>query len=204
MAERAGGFSYADDHLSGRRTQNRNRFIYWRTQHDVLELNEISMDASLQSNCVRYRFIDAPILTVSITECGNQSVVVLVATVSSLHRINFVHPDRLSATENLSIFHDASATNTCDPSTFYVIGQPTSTRRFIFLNYYFVKFSYLSFRKSNSVYGHKLVVNRNSWSRRPLCLGLPKCINVIHYELYHRTDDRSRVKTTLYCAKNFY
>lgn len=136
VAERAGGFCYAaaaanDDNLSGRRratAANRNRFIYWRTQHDVLELHEISMDTTLQSNCVRYRFTDAPVLTVSVTECGRQSVVVLVATVSSLHRLNFAHPDRLAASENLSIFHDASAAATRDPTTFYVIGQPTSTR----------------------------------------------------------------------------
>lgn len=196
VAERAGGFCYAaaanDDNLSGRRratAANRNRFIYWRTQHDVLELHEISMDTTLQSNCVRYRFTDAPVLTVSVTECGRQSVVVLVATVSSLHRLNFAHPDRLAASENLSIFHDASAAATRDPTTFYVIGQPTSTRTckiYVWFNrnFFLYVFVFQLRRKSYTIYGHKLVGGvRTNCSRCPVCIGPTKFAHVVHDEL---------------------
>ena len=36
--------------------ETRNRFIIWRTSHDVLELSESSMDWSLTGNRVKYRF----------------------------------------------------------------------------------------------------------------------------------------------------
>lgn len=93
---------------------------------------EVSLDLNLQSNCVRYKFADSPVLTVSIFE-NHKFVMILVATVSSIHRITFSHPDRLQklnsidSQSSLSIFHDASVNTTRDPSTFYVIGQATSS-----------------------------------------------------------------------------
>lgn len=127
VAERAGGYCYKN--VS--KNHNRNRFIYWRTNHDVLELLEISLDLNLHNNNVRYKFADSPVLTVSIFE-NHKFVVILVATVSSIHRLSFSHPDRLQKVnsidlQSLSIFHDASVNSTRDPSTFYVIGQTTSS-----------------------------------------------------------------------------
>lgn len=126
-AERAGGFCFND----ASKHVTRNRFIHWRTHHDVLELLEVSLDANLTGSSVRYRFTDAPVLSVSLFETNNQQVVILVATVSSIHRLNFTHPDVLAKHSpaaindgaSLSVFHEASAQATRDPSTFHVIGH---------------------------------------------------------------------------------
>lgn len=68
-----------------------------RTNHDILELVEQSLDVNLVGNHVRYRFTDMPILEgISVHETIN-SVVVLVATVSSVHRLTFKHPEKLHA-----------------------------------------------------------------------------------------------------------
>lgn len=104
---------------------------YRRTSHDVLELSEVSLDANLHDNNVRYKFAGSPVLAVSIFE-NNNFVVILVATVSSVHRLSFAHPDRLHKhgdSQAMSIFHDASINSTRDPSTYYVIGQTSSSSK---------------------------------------------------------------------------
>ena len=72
-----------------------NRFIEWAASGDILQLTETSLDERLDGNCVRIRFADAPILTggVGVHETFN-SVVVLAATVGSVHKIVFPHPER--------------------------------------------------------------------------------------------------------------
>lgn len=95
---------------------------------------EISLDLNLQNNNIRYKFADSPVLAVSIFE-NQKFVVILTATVSSIHRLTFSHPDRLQKLQSgnnaagiaLSIFHDASSNSTRDPSTFYVIGNAASS-----------------------------------------------------------------------------
>ena len=58
-----------------------------------MELVEQSLDVNLTGNKIRYRFVDTPILEgITIHEAFN-SVIVLVATVSSIHRLCFPHPD---------------------------------------------------------------------------------------------------------------
>ena len=89
----AGGFVYGDtSHII-----TRNRFIAWRTSHDVLELVETSLDWTLAGgNRVKYRFQDTPLLSggISIHETLH-NVVLLVATVGSVHKMVFPHPNRL-------------------------------------------------------------------------------------------------------------
>lgn len=100
-----------------------------RTCHDTLELSEISLDINLIDNHVRYKFADSPVLTVSIFET-QVSVIILVVTVSSLHRLSFTHPSKLQQkveTQSLSIFHETSTNSTRDTSTFHVIGNLTAT-----------------------------------------------------------------------------
>ena len=66
--------------------------ILWRKNHDNLELIETSLDWDLRKNRVKYRFQDTPVLSgVSIHETHHH-VVVLVATVSSVHKMRFPHP----------------------------------------------------------------------------------------------------------------
>lgn len=112
LPDSAGGFAYEDNG----KLETRNRFIMWRTSHDVLELVEKSMDSVLIGNRVRYRFQDTPILSggVGIFESfGN--VIVLVATVSSVHKMVFRHPARLRgedfdlASSLPSVFYEATA-----------------------------------------------------------------------------------------------
>ena len=84
----SGGFVYADQN----HYLTRNRHILWRTNHDNLELIETSLDWDLRKNRVRYRFQDTPVLSgVSIHETHHH-VVILVATVSSVHKMRFPHP----------------------------------------------------------------------------------------------------------------
>ncbi|KAH8403080.1 hypothetical protein KR222_004297, partial [Zaprionus bogoriensis] len=87
--------------------QHKNRFIYWRTYQDIVELSEVSLDLSLVRNHLRLRFTDSAVLHVSLSEQAN-SVSLLAVTVSSVHRIVFpLRADGASAdTQCNSIFHD--------------------------------------------------------------------------------------------------
>nr|XP_018896125.1 PREDICTED: nuclear pore complex protein Nup160 homolog [Bemisia tabaci] len=115
VQQRSGGYCYK---------QCPNRFIYWRTNDDVLELVEQSLNLNLSGNQVRYRFQDSPILEgVTIHETFNR-VVILVPTISSVHRLTFSHPppeEELSDIQSLSIFADATANSARDSTTFHVI-----------------------------------------------------------------------------------
>ena len=91
----AGGYAYESRQPDGS-DWTRNRFIEWRTCHDVLELMETSLDWNLSGNRVKFRFQDTPLLSggVSVHETFHR-VVVLVATVGSVHKLQFPHPNRL-------------------------------------------------------------------------------------------------------------
>ena len=86
----AGGFVY-----DVRSEVTRNRFLEWRTSHDVLELTETSLDLHLTANRVKYKFQDTPLLSggVAVYETIHH-VVILVATVGSVHKMVFPHPER--------------------------------------------------------------------------------------------------------------
>lgn len=135
VAEKAGGYYYTDPS----KIHNRNRFIYWRTDRDVLELSEISLDLNLVDSNVRYKFTDSPVLAVAISEIDD-NVVVLVATVSSLHHLKFSHPNRIhksnDETQAYSVFHDSSTNKSSardSSSLFHVIGHAAMpSMRFLF------------------------------------------------------------------------
>ncbi|CAK9826764.1 Nuclear pore complex protein Nup160 homolog [Anthophora retusa] len=137
VPERAGGYSYNDCS----KYFTRNRFIYWRICHDVLELVEHSLDINLANCRVRYKFTDTPILDgISIHETIN-SVIILIATVSSVHKLSFPHPERIHKSEHSlstykdlgiqSIFSEASTQNVKkakeDPHMFHVITSAGTT-----------------------------------------------------------------------------
>lgn len=133
LSERAGGYVYHEDLNSGNIT--RNRFIYWKTNNNVLELIEESLDVNLIGNRLRLRFQHTPLLEgVSIFETQS-CVVVLAATVASVHRISFPHPRRLkpdtgsrhhSASSGPSVFFDASAALTRDYHVLNHVGLGTT------------------------------------------------------------------------------
>ncbi|XP_071559183.1 nuclear pore complex protein Nup160 homolog isoform X2 [Temnothorax nylanderi] len=133
VPERAGGYSYKDSSTYF----TRNRFIYWRICHDVLELVEHSLDINLANCRVRYKFTDTPILDgISIHETVN-SVIILIVTVSSVHKLSFSHPDKIHNQENLlgtytdlsvqSIFSEATVQHARDPHTFHIISNAGAT-----------------------------------------------------------------------------
>lgn len=133
VPERAGGYSYKDCS----KYFTRNRFIYWRICHDILELVEHSLDVNLANCRVRYKFTDTPILDgISIHETAN-FVVILIATVSSIHKLSFPHPDKIHRQDPLlgshpdlsiqSIFSEAIVQITRDPHTFHVIPTAGTT-----------------------------------------------------------------------------
>ena len=76
---------------------------------DILELVEHSLDVNLVGNHVRYRFQDSPVLEgVTIHETP-QFVIVLLSTVSSVHRLTFPHPERINKQVNKYLIHTASS-----------------------------------------------------------------------------------------------
>ena len=112
-----------------------NFLLHRRTNGDILELSEISLDLNLIDNAIRYKFTDAPILAVSIAE-SNDNIFVLVATVGSLHQLKFTQPRQFSRsheeTQSFSIFHGVcTGQTTRDPTTslFYVINQQSASSK---------------------------------------------------------------------------
>ncbi|XP_023326535.1 nuclear pore complex protein Nup160 [Eurytemora carolleeae] len=96
LPDTAGGYVYSNPEGS---PSLANRTLYWRTIGDILELCEISLNFNLSGNKVRYRFQDSPLLDgVSVHESWGQ-VVILVPTVTSVHRLSFPHPTRLEKSD---------------------------------------------------------------------------------------------------------
>lgn len=93
LPEFAGGFAYGES--DSWQSPSSNRFIYWKASKDIIEFTELSTDLTLVTNQLRLRFQNTPLLEgVSVNET-NENVVILVATVASVHRLVFPHPKRL-------------------------------------------------------------------------------------------------------------
>ncbi|XP_011502430.1 PREDICTED: nuclear pore complex protein Nup160 homolog [Ceratosolen solmsi marchali] len=133
VPERAGGYCYKDS----TKYFTRNRFIFWRIIHDVLELVEHSLDVNLINSRIRYKFTDTPILDgISVHETIN-SVIILIVTVSSIHKLSFPHPSKVEKQEEIllshvdvtlqSIFSEILISNTRDPHIFRLIPNASST-----------------------------------------------------------------------------
>lgn len=121
VQKQAAGFCYKNDEFI------RNRFIYWRTCDDVvLELSENSLDVNLKNKNLRLTFEESPILSVYISE-NQDHVIILVATISNIHRFQFVHPRRNigangEQSEN-SIFSSITQESVKDPTSYYTISN---------------------------------------------------------------------------------
>lgn len=120
VQKQAAGFCYNSEGFI------RNRFIYWRTSDDVLELSENSLDVNLKNKNLRVTFEQSPILAVYISE-SEDNVTVLVTTISSIHRLLFVHPRRNvggngEQSEN-SIFSSFTQESAKEPASFFAISN---------------------------------------------------------------------------------
>lgn len=100
-----------------------------------MELSEISLDLNLIDNAIRYKFTDAPILSISIEE-NNDNIIILVATVSSLHHLKFTHPKEFAKVrddiQSYSVFHDActgQSARDSNTSLFYVISPISASSK---------------------------------------------------------------------------
>ncbi|KAK3101041.1 hypothetical protein FSP39_000503 [Pinctada imbricata] len=128
-----GGYTYQGS--SSPNTVTSNRFIYWRTNNDTLELIEESLDYDLVGHQVRLRFQDTQILGgVSIHESHN-AVIILLVTVASVHRLIFPHPHKLQKSDEgyqstnkpvPSIFYDASLVTVTDPQNMHLLNHSGS------------------------------------------------------------------------------
>lgn len=70
----------------------RNRYLFWRVCHDLVELWEESLDQDFTNNHVQLRFADTPVLEGLSVHETQQHVFILLATVSSVHRFCLPHP----------------------------------------------------------------------------------------------------------------
>ncbi|XP_072947333.1 nuclear pore complex protein Nup160 homolog [Epargyreus clarus] len=128
LPQKAGGYWYRDS----QKANTRNRFIYWQTTSDAIELSEASLDVNLSSSNLRCKVAPGtpPLNNLTVYErTATQEVVILGATVSSVHRLVFPHPETLDrkatfgspSNVSTSIFHDTSAVN--NPNNYYILTQ---------------------------------------------------------------------------------
>uniref|UniRef100_A0A6G1SJ61 Nuclear pore complex protein Nup160 n=1 Tax=Aceria tosichella TaxID=561515 RepID=A0A6G1SJ61_9ACAR len=117
MPETGSGHVYRDAKRIGSATHN--RFIYWRTINDIIELVEISTEVHLEDNQVRVRFVNSPIINnVHVIEFSD-SIVLIIATTSSVHRLYLPHPK----TTNRSVLADLTSDVLFNTSNYYIIAQ---------------------------------------------------------------------------------
>ncbi|XP_070567013.1 nuclear pore complex protein Nup160-like [Ptychodera flava] len=128
VTESAGGYGYKDSCKMN--TPSSNRFIYWHTNQDVVELVELSLDHNLSGNTVRLHFPDAPVLPGIHIHESRTNVVILISTLTSVHRLVFAHPNKLQRSVPLttpvtmpSIFADISVAMIQDHSNRQFLSQ---------------------------------------------------------------------------------
>uniref|UniRef100_A0A2A4JQD4 Nucleoporin Nup120/160 beta-propeller domain-containing protein n=1 Tax=Heliothis virescens TaxID=7102 RepID=A0A2A4JQD4_HELVI len=128
LPQKAGGYWYKDS----KKVYTRNRFIYWQTTSDAIELSEASLDINLSSCNLRCKVAPGtpPLSSITVYErSASRDVVILAATVSSVHRLIFPHPATLDkkstfgslSSSSPSIFHDTSSIN--NPSNYCILNQ---------------------------------------------------------------------------------
>ncbi|RDD42641.1 Nuclear pore complex protein Nup160 [Trichoplax sp. H2] len=90
----AGGFSYKN--AGNISSASRNRFILWRCQDDVIQLQEVCMDCNLIDNNIQLRFPNSRLLPDVVIRETEKNITLLLATDHSVHRFTLSHPDKLS------------------------------------------------------------------------------------------------------------
>lgn len=120
MPGSGGGYVYRDARSVGSATHN--RFLYWRTVNDVLELVEISTEHVLENNQVRITFPNSPVLSrVTMMEFSD-SIVIMLATLTSVHRFDLPHPKVTTK----SILHELTTDLLFNPANYYILNTQNS------------------------------------------------------------------------------
>lgn len=128
LPQKAGGYWYKDS----TKFYTRNRFIYWQTTSDAIEISEASLDLNLSSANLRCKVAPGtpPLSNITVYErSSTNNVVILAATVSSVHRLVFPHPSILDkkctygsmSSTSPSICHDTSSIN--NPNNYFILNQ---------------------------------------------------------------------------------
>jgi len=113
--ESGSGYVYRDAKLVG--SPMHNRFLYWRAANEMIELVEVSTEVMLDGNQVRIRFANSPIINnVTIMEFPD-SVVIMIATSKSVHRLQLPHPK----ITNNSILQDLTTELLFNPANYYIL-----------------------------------------------------------------------------------
>lgn len=115
--ETGSGYIYRDSHSVG--SPSHNRFLYWRSINDTLELIEMSSEIELEGGQVRIRFSNSYIVnSITVIELYD-SVVIMVATSASVHRLHLPHP---RATDK-SILHELTTDFLYNPANYHLLNQ---------------------------------------------------------------------------------
>ncbi|CAG9793912.1 unnamed protein product [Diatraea saccharalis] len=128
LPQKAGGYWYKDS----LKANTRNRFISWQTTPDSIELSEASLDVNLSGSYIKCKVAPGtpPLNNITIYERpATKEIVILAATVSSVHRLIFPHPEVLEkksaygsvCSSSPSIFNDTSAIN--NPNNYFILNQ---------------------------------------------------------------------------------
>ncbi|XP_060802410.1 nuclear pore complex protein Nup160 homolog isoform X2 [Amyelois transitella] len=128
LPQKAGGYWYMDS----KKVNIRNRFLYWQTTSDAIEISESSLDTNLTGSHLRCKVAPGtpPLSNIMAYErLSTKEVTILAATVSSVHRLIFPHPESFDkkstfgsmSTSSPSIFHDTSSIN--NPNNYCILNQ---------------------------------------------------------------------------------
>uniref|UniRef100_A0A3B1IPV2 Nucleoporin 160 n=1 Tax=Astyanax mexicanus TaxID=7994 RepID=A0A3B1IPV2_ASTMX len=137
LPDSAGGFSYEESGTLLSITSN--RFIYWSTSGDTVQLVEQSLDTNLLNNAIRLKFLHCSVLPrgVHIHETLN-NVIILIVTNLSVHRLVLPHPTRMYHSELVtelqmqSVFTDVGKLSVQDESHSFILPQsPTASAAWI-------------------------------------------------------------------------
>lgn len=113
--EWAGGYVYKDAKTTG--SASHNRYLYWRSSNETLELVEMSSEAVLENNQVRIHFINSSVISsIDVIEFSD-SVVIMLATLTSVHRLTLPHPKMTDK----SVLDELTNELLINPSNYYIL-----------------------------------------------------------------------------------
>lgn len=122
--EWAGGYVYKDAKTTG--SASHNRYIYWRSFNETLELVEMSSEVVLENNQVKIHFINSSVISsIDVIEFSD-SVVIMIATLASVHRLTLPHPKMTDK----SILDELNNELLINPSNYYILStRSTQTQQ---------------------------------------------------------------------------